>query len=86
MFSVLLQVRNFMDKCGKCFGKTHVLFSVCYCKKLSEGKLIGSYQVMIPGKGLKTSLLCLHKCDQFLHMCCTYLRLAKCVNPGCWGT
>lgn len=58
------------------------LFSICYCRKLNGDKLIGPSQVMICGKGLKTSLFCLHNCGRFLHLCCTYLRLAKCVNYG----
>lgn len=49
-------------------------------------QLIGPSQGMICPKGLKSSLFCLCNCGLFLHLCCTYLRLAKCVNRGCSPT
>lgn len=71
---------------GNILISPHGLFSICYCRKLNEDKLIGPSQMVFCGKGLKISLSCLCNYGQFLHQCYTYLRLAWCVNCGCCPT
>lgn len=76
MYTLLLKVRNFMEKHG-ILVNPHGLFSIYYCRKLNRDKLIDRpFQMVFCGRRLKTSPSGLHSCGQFLHLYYTYLRLA----------